>query len=358
MPWPLPQPGEIADRLAGSYEREVARALGVPVEEVDARSPDSLLAVLARVQAAAQFDLHLHQRAIADELMPDSATDWLPRHAAVWGVERLGARAAVGTAAFSGPPGLALPSGVELYAPSAEGLWATTEAAVLPAAATVAVPLVSRNPGAVGNLPAGTTLGLVSPIPGLASQTAVVGPGGVAGGAEEEHEEAWRARLLERIREEGEGGSRRDYERWAREAGAAQWNVVPGWVGAGTVGLVVAMPGPRAPTSAELAAVAAHVEGRRPVTAEVVVVAAVPLPVPVALVVSPDTVAVRLAAEAAVAAFFAAEAAIGGTIHPSRLSEAVSAVAGEYSHRLLAPAAAVVAPRDRVPVLAGAVSFS
>jgi uncharacterized phage protein gp47/JayE len=141
-------------------------------------------------------------------------------------------------------------------------------------------------------------------------------------------------------------------EAWARAASAevAHVAVRPLWLGAGTVGVVAAMAGPRVPTAPEIALIAAAIEAERPVTAAVIVLPAVLLPVALQIRVSPDTTATRAAITGALDALFAREAAIGMRLPRSRISEAISSAAGEYSHDLVAPAADVVPGPTELPV--------
>lgn len=329
MTWSLPQPDEIAERLAASYEAAFPGATP--------RDPNTVLGVLSRVPALELFAAHLYLRALADELMPDTAEAWLPRHGDVWGVPRIAAAKAVGSVVFAGTAGLALPSGIALGEQ-----WVTTAAAVLDSGGAATVPVSATVTGTGGNVAAGTVLQLVSPIAGLGVQAATVATGGIAGGAAEEAAEAWRARILARIRDPGHGGSAGDYRRWALAAGAGYVGVYGDWIGAGSVGVVVAMAeatGPRVPTSAELARIAAAIEAERPVTAQVLVLPAVLRAVPITLQVSPDTLAVRAAVLAAIAAHFVDDMGVGTALYRSRLSEAISSASGEYAHRLVAPAA-------------------
>jgi len=349
MPLPIPGSAEIAGRLAAGLEAAF-RAGGV---EVDARGENAPLGILGRVQAMGAFDVYLFLQSIAAELLPDTATDWLARHADIWGVPRIAATAAIGTVTLGGSAGLVVPAGVAL---SAGGVVVTTDAAAtLGSDGLAGVAVTAATAGSAGSLAAGTRLAVVVPIAGLASAT--VAAGGLVG-QDIEALETWRGRLLERVRSGAAFGQPGSYARTARGvAGVAYAAEIAGWVGDGSVGVVVLMAGPRVPTSAELAAVQAALDTARPVTARVVAVAGSLLSVPATVTVVPDTVATRAAVTLAWQAFFAAEAAIGGTLPLSRISDAISNAAGEYSHVLTLPAASVVPTRTQLPV-PGAVSFA
>ena len=287
--------------------------------------------------------------------MPDRAQAWLARHAAEWGVPTLPPLTAVGSLIFTGASGTVLPAGIEAYAGTLR--WITRAGATIPGSGAIAIPAEAEAAGTASNLAADTVLPLVSPVAGLAQQSAVVAAGGFAGGRDTEGLEAWRARILRRIRERGRAGTRTDYHDWAEEAGAAYVAVLPRWVGAGTVGVVVAMAGPRAPNTDELARIAAYIEQQRPVTATVVTLAATLLAVPVTLALSPDSVATRTAVSVALPGFFLRDAGIGRVLARSRLDEAVSSASGEYAHRIDTPSADVTPGATQLPVL-DAVTFA
>lgn len=353
MTWPLPTPTEIAERLAAGVET----ALETPDRRVDARSPNSVLSVLTRVFALGMFETWLYQRALAEDLMPDTArAEALERHANVWGVSRLPAAVAVGSVTFAGADGTVVPAGTEMVATGGQVVLTTAAATIASGAATVAARAEAG--GAAGNLVGGAVLQLTAPVAGLLPQSATVEAPGFAGGADMEDDEALRARLLARIRQRPHGGAAFDYEDWARAASpdVAHVAVYGNWAGLGTVGVVVGMRGPRAPTAPEVAAIDAYIQPLRPVTAVLSVVPAVTVPVDITLTLTPDTVATRAAVTAALETYFAKDARIGQPLARSRISEAISAAAGEYSHVLTLPAADLDFADTELPVL-GVITF-
>lgn len=350
MPWPLPQPAEISERLKAGYEGAFQPLVDrtSPGGRVDARSPASALRILAEVQAMASFDLHLALQRQARELLPDTAEDELARHAEVWGVPRLPAAAASGSVTFSGADATVLPSGLVL---SAGDVVVQTMAGGTIAGGTLTVAAIATAPGLAGNVAAGTVLALASPVAGLSLQGATVAAPGFSGGVEIEEIETWRARLLRRIRAGVPYGQAGGYRDWALAVpGVALAAERPGWVGLGTVGVVVAMgtpAAPRVPTAGELAAVQAALDAQRPVTAAVFALAVQLVPLNLTLRLEPDTAAVRAAVTNALALYLQAEPGIGGTLRRSRLSEALSSAAGEFAHRLDLPAGDVaLGPRE------------
>lgn len=360
MTWPIPDPGAIAERYAASFEAAFALdpATGLPrPETVDARSPNTALRAIGVAGEETWTELYLYQRSLADELMPDTAQDWLSRHAAEWGVPQLQPLTSLGNLIFAGPVNTPLPQGIEVY-DGATGLrWQTSAAATIPSAGAISVPSEALTPGTASNFAAGTVLPLVWPVAGVSPQSAVVDSAGFVGGRDLEDVEAWRSRILQRIRKRGQAGSASDYEGWAQDAGASSIVVLPRWVGAGSVGVAVLMPGPRVPTTAELARIDANIQLNRPVTATAITLAGSLSPTAVSLALSPDSLSTRAAALAALAGFFAREGAIGRVIPHSRLDEAVSSASGEYAHAIAVPAGDIVPAATAQPTL-GAVTFT
>ena len=346
MTWQVPSPDALASRAAGVFEQAFPGA--------DARSENSVLAAISRVNGLSVYDVYLYQARLAQEMMLDTSVDWLGRHALEWGVPQVQALTAVGPVSFTGADGTIVPGGATLT--SAAGQVFTVNAAVTLAGGAVAQVTASAA-GSAGSLPAGAVLTLVSPISGLAPQSATVAAGGLVG-ADIESNDSWRARILLRIRTPPMGGAAPDYTAWVQQfSPGAIVAVKPNWVGNGTVGLVVAMPGPAVPSAPQLAAIAVYVNSLRPVTGQLVMVAASLSTVNITLHISPDTTAIRAGVLSALALFFMQDATIGGTIFLSRLDNAISSASGEYSHGRSLPAADVVMGATAMPTL-GTVTFT
>ncbi len=363
MPFPLPNPDELAEsqaaELAAALKALRPEASPVAIDRA-VRSEKGLLAAHARTDAIGLYGTHLHLRWWGDQYMPDTAElEALIRHGSIWGVYQREATKAVGYAAFTGTPGLAVPVGLQLRAPGG-ALVETSEAGVLDGVGEATLALVASEGGVAANTSGGATLPIVTALAGLDPQAATLDADGLAGGTAEETADSLLERLLAVIREPGHGGADFDYPNWVRSAFAAsKVKAIGNWVGPGSVGVVVAMGtalAPALPSPAEIAAIGAHLEGLRPVTAEVHVVAYLPLVVSFTLAITPDTLANRAAAQAALADHFAREAQIGGAMPLSRISEAVSAANGEYAHRLVAPAVAIEPDPRELPIL-GAITW-
>jgi uncharacterized phage protein gp47/JayE len=348
----VPASGDIANRAAAVYE-------GTPaLSGIDARSEASLAAASTRVTELSTLDLYLFQANLAQELLPDTAQDWLARHANIWGVPQLQPTPAVGSVTFAGAVDTDIPADFTLKAPS--GVFITTTVSeTIPSGGTISVAVTGQaSDGTAGNIAAGTTLNVVSPLEGLNPQSAIVnlaadGVSGLSGGTNLELIEAWRTRILARIRAPAMGGSASDYETWAKDAlsSVAYASTISNWVGLGTVGVVIALAGPAAPATGDVTTVQNFINTVRPVTAAVTVIAATLLPVNFSLHLNPDTPAIRAGVTSALALEFANDGEIGGTGYRSRWFDAVGSVSGEYSCEMTVPAADVVPTNTQILTL-------
>ena len=367
MPWPIPAPGDTANRAASVFESDLpaifaAKNPGAPPATVDARSNTSQLAVYCRTVDLAAQDMWMFLPRTVQELLVDTAQDWLPRHAAIWGVPQIQASAATGNVVFTGPVGLPIPSGLAVAAQQGTLTYTTVASGVIGAGGTVSIPVAAASPGSAGSQPAGTIMRLVSPLGGLPQQTATVDAGGLTG-EDAEQIEPWRQRILATIRNRGSGGSASDFQRWAAQ-------VLPGLIvkayspGPGFVTVAFAMPSGqtwRVPTAPEIATVSAYLNdavNRKPLGCPMVnVIAATLLPVNVTVHLNPDTTANRAGATSALTLQVLADATIGGTIYVSRLQAALQNASGEFSDELTAPSVDVTAGISTLPVI-GTVTFS
>lgn len=333
MSFTRPTLAELADRISSDIE---ARFPGA-----DSRLRHSVLGTLARVTAGAMHGLYGHLDFLADQLLPDSAeSEYLRRWGGVYGVTIKAATAAAGSAAITGTNDTLVEAGTLLQ--RGDGVeYATTADAVI-AAGVATLLLDAVLPGAAGSAVTGVKLTFVSPIAGIGAEAVVAEPG-LIGGEDEETDDAYRARLLARIRQPPQGGARSDYERWGLEvAGVTRVWVYPEWLGAGTVGVTFVMDGREdpIPLAGDVEIVAAYLDPLRPVTAEVVVFA--PTPEPLDLEISgldPDNAETQAAVAEEIRDLLFREAAPGGTILISHLREAISVAAGERDHVLVSPIA-------------------
>lgn len=310
-------------------------------------TPDELLRrsdseVLARVLAGASHELHGYLDWISNQVIYDTADDeLLLRWASIWGIEQKPAEFAVGEWLATGAAGTVIPQDTTLR--RADGVEYSVSADTTLAGGATAVPIKASEAGASGNALAGVALALLSPIAGVQS-TGVVGPAGLVNGSDIESADELRTRFLARIRKPPSGGAESDYVAWALEVpGVTRAWVFPLEMGAGTVTVRFVRDNDVSliPDAAEVAAVQAHIDGLRPVTAELYVVAPMAAPIDFQIDLTPATVAVKAAVEAELRDLLRREAAPGQTILVSHIREAISIAAGEVDHVLVYPAANV-----------------
>jgi uncharacterized phage protein gp47/JayE len=353
MPWPVPQPTDISSRAAAVY--------AATYPDFNPTAPNTVAGTTCRIIGMTGFDLYLHQSYLAGELFPDTAIDNLDRHAGIWGITRLPGQAATGSAQIAVLGSTTIPIGTVLTDQLGNAYVTTSGKRIYttgPVSSTLQIAAVS--PGAQGNLAAGTVLQFLSPVPNVSPQSATVLAPGLSGGAPAESDDALRARLLARIRSRGRGGSLADYQQWAKAASSVveYVQVVPNWVGLGSVGVFVAGAGPSALTSDEVTTVDTYLQSVRPVTARVITQAAATQAINVTLHLVPDTAANRVAAQSGYASWVASSAQIGSTAYVDDLAAAIKATGGSaFSFDILSPAADVVLGNGTIAV-AGTVSFA
>lgn len=284
---------------------------------------------------------------LARQLMPDLAeTEWLDRHGDIWLVNADGtagrkmATYAGGMVEFTGiVGGLVIPAGTRLDSLTIQ--YETTEQAISQSdGAPVAVPTRALDPGAVGNLDAGTELSLVTPPAGIDGSAVVVTMGG---GTDTENDDDLRMRVLQRIRQPPQGGAAHDYVRWALAVpGVTRAWCAPNEMGIGTVTVRVLFDDLRAdndgwPTASDLAMAEAYIDTVRPVAVKDFWVLA-PIKQFIDVIIGelvPDTTETRAAVEASLHDMMYRFAAPGQTIFASWKAQAIMNTAGVVSFTLV-----------------------
>jgi uncharacterized phage protein gp47/JayE len=342
MSFSRPTPQQLRDRLASEFT--------VALPGSDPRSRRSVEGALVRATALGLYDLYGYLDWISRQINVVSCDDdqVLALHASLWGLTPALAAAASGLVAVTGTPLAVLPAGSSMQ--RADGtLYASAADIHLNTTGNGSGRVVASTAGSVGNAAVGSGLTLLSPVRGIQGGLLVAADAdgnGLSGGTDAETTASLRARVLQRIQQPPQGGAVADYHQWAMAVpGVTRAWVLPGWLGPGTVGVTFctdnAPYGP-APATADVAAVAAAIDAKRPVTAAVTVFAPSLVPVNLTLAIAPDTSAVRAAVTAAFADFVTREARPGGTLYLSRLWAALSAANGEWRHRLTVPSADLV----------------
>lgn len=311
----------------------------------------SLTGIVARMSAGTEHGLYGYLDWLARQLMPDTAEEeHLERWSSIWGVSRKVAGRASGDVSITGTPGAVLPEGTICLRSDAVRYAVVSDATVGEDGTGTAF-LSAVDAGTAGNAPIGTVLALASPVSGLDSR--VQAADGLTGGTDEETDESLKSRLLATIQRTPMGGTQADYEQWALEVPGVTRAFVTQEMGRGTVTVRFMMDGTYpdgVPKDGDRQAVAAHIETVRPVTADVYVVLPVADPLNLRLRITPDTAAIRLAAEANLWAAVRRDAVPGGTIFLSRLHEALSLTEKEEDHVILSPTANVTPETGHIVV--------
>lgn len=290
-----------------AYIRPAYPALLARIENDLAAMPAVLRAPLAAAWARAANGLHSHLDWIDAQCSPltcelERLYDW----AALYGGDRLLARAAAGNVLATGNVGSQLLAGALLR--GANGLDYSVLSAVTLGAGDTVVSVRGTTRGDAGNLVAGQVMTLVDPVVGV-NNSLTVDVDGIGGGAEDELVEAWRARVAEEWRTIVTTGARSgkvaDYRYWAKSAHQSVTGalVQPHALGMGTVVVRPICNGliDRFPTQAVLDAVALLLGRVAPATADWRVVAPAVFPVSLSIHLLPafDTAPNRAAIFAA-----------------------------------------------------------
>jgi uncharacterized phage protein gp47/JayE len=275
--------------------RQLNRANIIGQMNSGAMIPNSIERVMADANAGLAFLALLYLDYIAQQVMPDTATDWLPRYADIWltnyGGGQKPATLASGTVTATGQAGIIIPIGALLTGPSIPSTTGGTPtilgyqvtAQTTCGAGPTPVPVAATTAGALWNLDAGTILTWSPAIAGINGAAIIVS---LAGGADQETTDQLRARLLQRIRQPPMGGDADDYVAWALSVpGVTRAWTSPLEMGAGTVTVRFMMDSLRAstggfPLPTDVATVQTFLNTKRPVTAiDVFVVAPIPEPI-------------------------------------------------------------------------------
>lgn len=336
MPFSRPTLQTLIDRVVADVETHLPDA--------DPRLRRRMLNILARTLAGAAHHLYGHLDWLAKQVIFDTAeAEYLERWAAIWGIGRNPAAQATGSVTFTGTEGATVPAGSTVQ--RADGVEYTTDADGTISGGSASVAVTAVEAGADGDAAAASTLTLASPIAGVNS-TATVAAGGITGGTDEESDDALRSRFLARIRMPPHGGTQADYEQWTKEvSGVTRAWCQPETPAVGQARILFARDddadGP-IPDAGEVTAVQTYIDAKKPVTADVTVVAPTQLDVDFDIALIPNTTEVQAAVQAELEDLILREGYPGNTLYISWIREAISIAAGEGNHTLTTPASDVV----------------
>lgn len=325
----------------------------------DSRLRRSFLSVIVRVLCGIGFALYAYVDAQWKNLFVDSADDdHVLEMASDYGLSLVAATFAVLNVNLTGVDPNVVDAGTALQGQDANGnpLVFTTNADATITGGVATVSVTASQGGSASNLAVGAALTFVNPVSGVSSSATVASI--VTAGIDQETIDSLRARVKARKASPPMGGSNADYQEWMGQAiaGITRSWVIPGWTGAGSVGLGFVFDGRPdiIPTSDDLTATAAYIAPLRPVTATVVPFAPIADPIEFTLTISPDTPALRTAVEASLADMIVRDGtAEGGEILLTHMEDAIGETAGVNDFSLTSPTANVTTAPGYLPTFGG-----
>ncbi|MBF0858790.1 baseplate J/gp47 family protein [Gluconobacter sp. LMG 31484] len=354
----IPTPSALAQRFIAALSAQQFIASDGTTVTLDAMAPATFESALAILAGLTDYEIYLYLRDQLLELMVTTATvtpgtGLLPQHAKIWGVPRVGATAAVGyfLMASTATAPVTVPAGTAI---TVDGTvqWTTDNAVTVAAGATVSVAVTATVTDVAGNLAPNTVATLVSPVSGIG--TVVSDQNGLTGGAPVEGVESWRARIIDEIRNPPGAGTVADYTKWAKDAGALVVNVVPAYTGPGTVGILFLASDYAVPSPAQVTAMQAAIDAKRPVRGNATVYAAEVVPQNPQIQLNPDTAAARTAVQDALAPYYLS-VGLGGRVYVEALQAQISTAAGQ-KNTLVSPTQDFTLAANQQPVL-GAINW-
>ena len=314
------------------------------------------LAVRLWAAAAELQALEIQADWVLDQSFPQTAQGvYLDRHGAMRGLKRLGATRSGGTLRFSvgAPPvmDVTIPAGTVCMT-AEEVRVRTSEEAVISAGALYAdAPAEAVEAGTGGNVVPGAVRFLTACPTAV---TAVTNPGAFTGGAGEEDDETFRARILESYRRLPNGANTAWYETTAMGyPGVTAAKAVGRAEGPGTVNVYVTgengLPGEEL-----LAGLQAELQEKREIAVTVKALAPTSRTVNVSVQVAPregaDRAAVLEAARQAITDFFSGRL-LGRAVLLAELGSKLYSLEGVENYRFTAPAEDLPADSTVLPVL-------
>lgn len=355
MPFQRPNLGELRVRIADDLMDKLPGS--------NARLRVNNLRAFSEVEAGTTHLLYGFIQWAFRQLFPDTAeAEYLDRWASIWGVSRIPAAAARGPAAWEAAPGAVVQAGALVQIVGAENVRYRVVQGVSEQNGRVVLDLEAVTYGARGDAGPGTPVSFMTTAPGVAVQGEVQEPG-LAGGADEQSDDALLQAVLYRIQLPPHGGAAFDYVRWALEVpGVTRVWCNPLEAGAGTVVVRFMMDQVRAPTGiptpADVALVRQHIDPLRPVTAKVTVAAPIPVTVNVQIRgLQPDAPSIRANIETSLRSMLLSEAEPGHTIFLSQWFTAIGMTPEVHAFTLDQPGTDTVVGPSQIPIL-GTVTYS
>ena len=337
---------EIYGEMTAIFEQKTGVAL----------AGDGDMAVRLYAVAAQIYALYVQADWVNRQCFPQSAEgEYLDRHAQLRGLERRAAVAAEGSIRFETDSAtqadLTIPAGTVCMTAGLIRFETTREVTLRAGQTQVDAPAAALEPGAAGNVAAGTIRAMaVAPV-GVSRCT---NPEGFSGGLDAEDDETLRTRVLETFQRMPNGANAAYYEQSAMSfpqvAAAA---VVSRPRGVGSVDVVVATAA-GVPDEELLEELQAYFEERREIAVDVLVRAPetenVNVTVQIQTAANRDGETVRQNVEGAIRGWFNGQR-LGQNILRAKLGQLIYEVDGVENYALTAPAADVTVEHDVLPRL-------
>lgn len=312
----------------------------------DATIPNSVLRVMADVQAATCFLTLEYVDWLSLQLLPDTATDeWLDRQGDIWLVNADGttgrkmASEASGLVSFTGQSGSIIPINSQMVA--AGNLYQTTAQITVGSGPTTGT-VAAITAGTIGNLDPQTTIAFTQTLLGVDQAATVIE---MDGGTNPETDDELRARILQRIQNPAMGGDAADYVTWALQVpGVTRAWSYPNEMGIGTMTVRFLMDDLRAdnngwPEPDDILTVTDHIDKMRPVTVkDCWCLAPIQQWLDITIAdLNPNTDECKAEIEVAVQSMLFLRAAPGQTIYEAWISAAIMSAPSVISFDLVAP---------------------
>ncbi|EHF6693345.1 baseplate J/gp47 family protein [Salmonella enterica] len=225
------QPTPLA-QLINQTQQDISQRLEGTLPGLD----ETTLHAIGYAQAGLSAQEHEHLAWIARQIIPPDADEAeLLKHCAWWGIVRKPASRAGGPVQLTLTDTATADASVQLQ--RGDGVVYRITASKNAGAGALEVSLEAVDAGAAGNAAAGTLLTFITPQAGIV-QTATVTGSGITGGADVESLSELLSRLVFRVQYPPSGGTKYDFERWAREVpGVTRAWCLPEWPQAGSLGV-------------------------------------------------------------------------------------------------------------------------
>ena len=310
----------------------------------------SFIAAASRAIGGATHVLHGHLVFISKQIFPDQAEEeFVDRWGSIFGLPRNEAKFAQLTIEVEFAGAGIVPAGTIWQ--RTDGVQYETDAEIEAfAAGNVQGTITASESGDSGNHDNGEIVSLQSPVANVSGDAVVIST--IIEGEDQESDESYRQRIVDRIQQPPAGGTVNDYKQFMLDVtGVTRAWVLPAHLGEGTVGLTFVEDDddPIIPDAAKIAEVQENVDLKKPVTANAVVFAPIENQIDFNISLKPNNSAVRDAVTAEIEDLFIRESQVKGAyksssetydgkIFRSRIIEAISIAAGEEAHILNEPA--------------------